>query len=969
MRWLSFRARSGVFSAVCFSSLVWLSGASITAADEAAGKEVSGEAAASLHERIDQLLDATSLGAAAPLADDATFLRRVTLDLTGMIPSMEELKAFLADPSPDKRAAVVDRLLASPASSRHMARTFDIMLMERRGEKHVKAQEWREYLESSFAANKPWNQLVREILAADGTDERIRPATAFYFYRDGEPNLLTRDVGRIFFGLDLQCAQCHDHPLVDTYFQSDYYGLFAFLGQGFVFTDPEKKVFFAEKAAGDVTFTSVFTKEQDRTKPRLPGGFEIVEPVFAPGTEYDVAPDNKEKKRPIPKYSRRAQLAERVGAGQLAAFDRNIANRLWALMMGRGLVEPLDLHHAGNPPSHPELLELLAEQMPLVQYDLRTILRELALTRAYQRSLTLGEDLTQPAQQAVATLPALVQQLAAQKAESDSVAKQVSVQDGKRREAESAWKALQAEQVKQLTELAAAVKAADEAAAKLAQSQKMLQEKQAIVTVLTDARDKTQVAAERLADDAQLVAAAKLFADRVAEFAKQQTQAEAAVAAAQPAAQTTGMARQKAEMAVVATNAKLTPVQEGLAATRNQLDALQARLREFRSQQQQLEVRVAIAEKLQAYQVVRTTVQTTEQKRQETQKRMADLQRVIDESTKSLPELTAARNAAQLVLANAQKELADAQTRVTTQQDGVAKVTAAVQAAQAALAKLPEDAALKQAVESVQKSQTQATAELETATKQLTERQAAAQKATADQTVAQEKLVTAEKRLSSSKEMFATAQTELAAHEKSLSEATTQLTTQREALDGLSTERFFAAPLSALSPEQMAWSIMQATGMVQLQRNAAAVEVDKNPPKEGDAAQIARQREQLIEKQVYEKLKGNEGTFVRLFAHGAGQPQGDFFATVDQALFFANAGTVQSWLAPSGGNLTDRLQKLEQPPQIAEELYLSVLNRLPTPDEVHDVTSYLAARPSEKLVALQEMAWALITSAEFRFRY
>ena len=967
MRWLPCRARDGVLAWMLLTcAFLGLSGAAWVAADEPAGQAAAGEP---LHLQIDRLLEATSLGAAAPLADDATFLRRVSLDLTGMIPTVEELRAFMADASPQKRTAAIDRLLASPAFSRHMARTFDVMLMERRDEKHVKALEWRQYLETSFSANKPWNQLVKEILAADGSEERIRPAAAFYFYRDGEPNLLTRDVGRVFFGIDLQCAQCHDHPLVDTYYQADYYGIFAFLGQGFVFTDPEKKVFFAEKAAGDVTFTSVFTKQQDKTKPRLPGGFELFEPQFAPGTEYEVAPDNKEKKRPIPKYSRRAQLAERVGMGNLSAFDRNIANRLWAMLMGKGLVEPLDLHHVDNPPSHPELLELLADQMPLLKYDLRAFIRELAMTRAYQRSLSLADDLTQPAQQAITALPMVQQQLASQKTEADAVAKQVSAEDAARREAESAWKTLQEEQLKQLTELAAAAKAANEAAAKLAEAQKMLQEKQALVTLLTAARDKTQVAAERLANDALLVAAAKVFADRMAEFDKQQTQAEAAVTAAQPAAQTTGENRQRAEMAVATTNAKLTPAQETLTTKRNQLDLLQARLRDLRSQQQQLELQLSIAEQLKLYQDARITLSTTEQARQGTQKRAEELQKAIDDTTKVLPELVVARDTAQRTLLAAQKEVADSQARVTSQQEAVGKVAEAVQAAQAALAKLPEDAALKQAAESVQQRHAQAMTELEAATKQLTERQTAAQKATADHTAAQEKVASMEQKLATSKEAMAAAQTELAAQQKRLAETTTQLSAQREKLETLSTERFFAAPLSALSPEQMAWSVMQATGMVAQQRAAAAAAVEKDLPKEGDAAQIAQQRQVLIEKQVYEKLKGNESTFVRLFGHGAGQPQGDFFATVDQALFFANAGTVQSWLAPGGGNLTDRLQKLEQPTQIAEELYLSVLNRLPSQEEVQDVTGYLAGRPNEKLIALQEMAWALITSAEFRFRY
>ncbi|MBI3875842.1 MAG: DUF1549 domain-containing protein, partial [Verrucomicrobia bacterium] len=136
-------------------------------------------------------------------------MRRVHLDLIGRIPSADEARAFFADVSPDKRAKLVDRLLASPGHARQMATVFDVMLMERRPEKSVKAAEWQQWLFNSFATNKPYNELAREILAADGSDEKLRVASRFYLDRDAEQNLLARDTGRIFFGKDLACAQCH----------------------------------------------------------------------------------------------------------------------------------------------------------------------------------------------------------------------------------------------------------------------------------------------------------------------------------------------------------------------------------------------------------------------------------------------------------------------------------------------------------------------------------------------------------------------------------------------------------------------------------------------------------------------------------------------------------------------------------------------------------------------------------------
>src|SRR5207249_636694 len=123
-------------------------------------------------------------------------LRRAYLDLNGTIPTAAEAKAFLEDTSPDKRAKLIDRLLASPAYARRMAQFFDVVLMERRREAKVPQAAWEEYLRSSFAANKPYDALAREILSADGADTKNRGPAKFYLDRDLEPNLVTRDIGR-----------------------------------------------------------------------------------------------------------------------------------------------------------------------------------------------------------------------------------------------------------------------------------------------------------------------------------------------------------------------------------------------------------------------------------------------------------------------------------------------------------------------------------------------------------------------------------------------------------------------------------------------------------------------------------------------------------------------------------------------------------------------------------------------------
>lgn len=377
-----------------------------------------GDDSAPLHVRIDAAILAKIDTPVAARSDDAEFVRRLYLDLAGRIPSADEARRFFADPATDKRSRLIDRLLAGDDYPRRMQIVFDAMLMERRADKHIPSPQWQAFLVESFRANKPYHRLVREILSSDGSDADSRAAAKFYLDREADANLLTRDIGRIFLGMDLQCAQCHDHPLIDDYLQSDYYGIYAFVSRSYVFTAKgDKTVTLAEKGEGDVTFTSVFTEESGSAMPRLPAGETAEEPTFEKGEEYVVAPaDNV---RPVPKYSRRARLPELLASGDDVRFRRNIVNRLWGMMMGRGLVHPYDLDHSDNPPSHPELLDTLADEFVAMNFDVKRFLRELALSETYQRSSVLPESVAasdEPAEElyAVAILrPLSPEQLAA----------------------------------------------------------------------------------------------------------------------------------------------------------------------------------------------------------------------------------------------------------------------------------------------------------------------------------------------------------------------------------------------------------------------------------------------------------------------------------------------------------------------------------------------------------------------------
>ncbi|MDY3562428.1 DUF1549 and DUF1553 domain-containing protein [Gemmata sp. JC673] len=355
-------------------------------------------AAEPLHVRIDRHIAAgvpDFKKKAAPLTGDEEFVRRAYLDLAGTVPAVAELNQFLTSPEPDKRAKLVDRLLAAPGYARRMAWHFDVMLMERRPDAKVPRAAWEAYLRVAFSANRPYDRFVRDLLAADGADPNTRPAAKFFLDRDLEPHLVTRDLGRVFLGRDLQCAQCHDHPSVDGYRQAEYYGIQAFLNRSFLSPDAQAAgAVIAERAEGDVSFMSVFDKDkkQHTALPRIAGVRPVEEPKPVTGQEPRAAPNAVAK----PANSRRARLAGAVTSPENAAFARNIANRMWALMMGRGIVHPLDWDHEKNPPSHPELLDELARELVARGYDLKWLVREIALSEAYQRSSERPADADAP---------------------------------------------------------------------------------------------------------------------------------------------------------------------------------------------------------------------------------------------------------------------------------------------------------------------------------------------------------------------------------------------------------------------------------------------------------------------------------------------------------------------------------------------------------------------------------------------
>ena len=329
----------------------------------------------SLALRIDDLIEARfDSRQPAPTAGDAEFLRRIWLDLAGRIPTADETRKFLDNSAPDKRTQLIDQLLVAPTYAQRMQELFHVVLMERRGDN----DQWTRYLRTAFAQNKHWDQIVRELLYPDPEDESRRGAGFFYTKRieaNGQNPVdypgLTRDVGRLFLGTDLQCAQCHNHLFIEDYKQQDFQGLYSVYLNLSVKSGLDFPAVTEKAMDRKLEFVSVFDPTPHQTGPRIPFAKEINVP---------------EQVKDGPPVSALALLANEFPTPDNRLFSKNIANRLWFMMMGRGLVHPLDLHHSENPPSHPELLELLASEFAAHQYDIKWMLRELALTRTYQRS-------------------------------------------------------------------------------------------------------------------------------------------------------------------------------------------------------------------------------------------------------------------------------------------------------------------------------------------------------------------------------------------------------------------------------------------------------------------------------------------------------------------------------------------------------------------------------------------------------
>lgn len=345
-----------------------------------------------LPEIIDHYIDAalkTANVKAAPPADDAELLRRLTLDLAGRLPTAAEAAEYAANTDPDKKIKLVDRLIASSGFQRHQTQELYTLLQPEQGGRRGGTAGLRDYVKRAVAENRPWDRVFRELMLPDDADAKTKGSGDYLRTRLKDLNKLTIDVSTTFFGVNISCAQCHDHPLVHDWKQDHFYGLKSFFARTF-----ENSGLIAEHEAGRVKY--VPNKGKEKVAPVM---FLTGKTIAAPNLREPTAQEKKKtqerinrakkaKKAPeLPAMSLRAKLVETaLEPGQRDFFARAAVNRTWARLFGRGFVAPLDQMHSENPPSHPALLAWLARDLTGHGYDLRRLTRGLVLSRAYARA-------------------------------------------------------------------------------------------------------------------------------------------------------------------------------------------------------------------------------------------------------------------------------------------------------------------------------------------------------------------------------------------------------------------------------------------------------------------------------------------------------------------------------------------------------------------------------------------------------
>jgi hypothetical protein len=318
---------------------------------------------------IDELVDAKLKKlrmTPSEVCSDEAFLRRIYLDLVGLLPTVEQYEGFLADGSPDKRSRLIDELLERKEFSEiWVGKWAEWLAMRSSNRVSYKATLlYYNWLADQIADNVPLDKMVQQILGASGGTFKV-PATNFYEY-DRNTLQVAENVAQVFMGMRIQCAQCHNHPF-DRWTQDDYYGFAAFFAQ------------IGRKTGEDYRETIVYNRGGGSI--RHPVNNRVMEPKFLGGDVPDVRGKDQ-----------RVVLAKWLASPDNPYFAANFANRVWDHFFGLGIIEPVDDVRISNPASNPELLDELAKRFTESNYDFKALVRDICNSKTYQRSTERNES-------------------------------------------------------------------------------------------------------------------------------------------------------------------------------------------------------------------------------------------------------------------------------------------------------------------------------------------------------------------------------------------------------------------------------------------------------------------------------------------------------------------------------------------------------------------------------------------------
>lgn len=347
----------------------------VVRAEDSKTESDSANSPQAMAQRVDALIaerwELEKVKPAAP-ASDAEFMRRAYLDLTGVVPTVGQARMFLNQSKENRRAELIESLLTRPTYAQHMANTWRNFLLPQSfdARRFGGGTQFENWLADKFADNAPYDVLARELVEATGQFNQSGPVL-YYTALEGKPEELAASTSRAFLGVQISCAQCHNHPF-DHWTQRDFWGFAAF---------------FARLQRPGNAQNRFLTQVMDGNEGEvtLPATGEVVPPTFLGGRGNSVETASGSEK------TRRQQLADWMTAPENPFFARAATNRIWALLFGRGLVEPIDDLGSHNPASHPELLDELAAYFTANNYDVRNMIQTLAMTQAYQLSSMSAE--------------------------------------------------------------------------------------------------------------------------------------------------------------------------------------------------------------------------------------------------------------------------------------------------------------------------------------------------------------------------------------------------------------------------------------------------------------------------------------------------------------------------------------------------------------------------------------------------